>query len=462
VERSAEVKAKALINITLILCAGLLSILYGCSKNRVEELNKERLFVIPIGNGEEEIGVQREANGQFLGPGEVLFKNGFYYVVDSVNQKILKITTPGDVILVLSKGEQSNGNRAEEENLLRTKQRKFFQFNNIGQIAVDNENNIYVEDKIIQKTPQKTVLDLFSDDGAFEEENGEMYVSYIFKFDRLGNLLYKLGINGKDSDPFYYIYKVEVDENGNLLILTADEEWLAWSFYKYNPQGSLVFRKEVSSEQIFDNKGMDDTAFFIMDVLPVSNSDHIVYWISLYDTTYDTKNIKKEEEIWGEEIEIEDFGELDDSDEKEKKDYVRDLLYYKLLYYNLDTGEIDRSFKWEYKLDNPLEGTEEFFGIDGNTNGFFWKYLSNTKAIISIINANGTMLARRSFVFEDDGLWTNVKVAGDGSVSALKIERKLLYFYRWRSDRLISNKQEHVTLKEFVKDKIWEFKHANR
>jgi len=53
-------------------------------------------------------------------------------------------------------------------------------------------------------------------------------------------------------------------------------------------------------------------------------------------------------------------------------------------------------------------------------------------------------------------------VAIDGSVSALKIDNELLHFYRWRSDKLIMNKREKVTLKEFFKDKIQEFKNANR
>ncbi|KKL09222.1 hypothetical protein LCGC14_2568040, partial [marine sediment metagenome] len=45
---------------------------------------------------------------------------------------------------------------------------------------------------------------------------------------------------------------------------------------------------------------------------------------------------------------------------------------------------------------------------------------------------------------------------------ALKIDDELLHFYRWRSDRLLISKQETVTVKEFIKDKIIEFKNANR
>jgi hypothetical protein len=207
---------------------------------------------------------------------------------------------------------------------------------------------------------------------------------------------------------------------------------------------------------------MDETAFFVMDVVPVYNKDQLIYWVSLYRTSYDTKNIRKEEDLWGEEIEIEDYEKFMEEEEKEKIKNGRDLLYYKLLYYDIEKGDISKTYKWENDLGNILDTTEEFFGIDGESNGFLWKYVSGTKAIISIIRPNGSLLTRRSFIFEDDGIWTNYQVAVDGSVSAIKIGDRNIHFYRWRSDKLISQKQEKVTLKEFIIEKIQEFKNANR
>ena len=443
----------------MILITGLSLFFFGCSKNKVEELKKERSFSIPIGSGVEEIGVLKSDSGLFSGPGSVIFKNGFFYVVDTVNQKLLKITKPGDVILVISRGTRKEN---EKENVLRTKQRKYFEFNNIGKVAVDNENNIYIENKFIEKLPEKTEIDIFSTESILEQEKHEIYVSYILKFDRLGNFMYKIGKNGINSDPFFYIYKTDVDDDGNLIVLTVDEEWKTWDYYKFDSEGNQLFYDHISSEEIFDVKSMEDTTFFIMDTMLVCSTGHLIYWISLYDTTYDTEDLIKEEELWGEEIEIEDIEKLKDKEDKIKQNYRRDLLYYKLLYYDIESGEIDRSYKWENRSENQPGVTEEFLGIDGKTNGFLWRYVNSTKAIISILRPNGTLIARRSFIFEDDGIWTNLNVAVDGSISALKIDDKSLHFYRWRSDRLMYNKREQVTVKEFVEDKIDKFKNANR
>ena len=159
----------------------------GCGQKRIVELKKEHLFSLPIGSAEEEIGILREKNGRFVGPGSVLFRNGFFFVVDSVNQKIMKITTPGDVILTIADGTTED---TGDDEVLRTKQKRYYDFNRIGHITVDGENNLYVEDLFLQKTQTETVIDIFSIDEGIGQDYEESYRSYILKFDRLGSFLY--------------------------------------------------------------------------------------------------------------------------------------------------------------------------------------------------------------------------------------------------------------------------------
>ena len=251
-------------------------------------------------------------------------------------------------------------------------------------------------------------------------------------------------------------------DSGNLIVLSTDDEWKKWTYRKFDPQGSLIFSDEISSDSLFDQSSSEDSTYFILDVFPDSSGGYLLFWISQYDTSHDTKSFNEEEEIWGEEIEIENFEKQGAEGKADKQEYARDLLYYKLLYYNLEDSKIDRSYKWEARMGTQQGVTEEFLGIDDGVNGFLWRYINSTKAIISILRPNGTLLARRSFIFEDDGIWTNVTVAVDGSISALKIDDKLLHFYRWRSDKLLTNQEETVTIKQFIKNKIKEFKTANR
>ena len=445
-----------------LLLYTVLLLFFGCGKARITELKKERLFSVPIGEKEEQVGVVREKNGRFHGPSILIFKNGFFYLVDSVNQKILKITTPGDIILTISKGRMES---SQDENILRTKQRTLYDFSQIGLIAVDNENCLWVEDKFLEAVPETEEIDLFSDVDTFDEGTGELYKSYILKFDRLGRFVFRLGKDGINTEPFYYIYKMAVDRDGNLTVLTADDEWQRWTVFRFDVDGNPINSCELESEQIAGviEEG-DGQELFIMDLYPVCNENLLLFWVSLYETRWDTKELKKEEDLWGEEIEIEDLESVPlEEEEKKQQGYERDLLFYKLFYFDLHEKAIERTYAWENKLANQASPTSEFFGIDAESNGFLWKYISNTKSVITIFRPNGSIVARRSFIFEDDGVWTNTHVDEDGSVSALKIDRAFVHFYRWRSDRLIMpGGDEKFTLLKFFKGKIEGFKNANR
>jgi hypothetical protein len=439
----------------------VLFLAFGCTGPGISELKKERLFSIQIGAGEEQIGVVHEESGRFHGPSMLLFKNGFFYLVDSVNQKILKITTPGDIILTLSKGENDGG---VDENVLRTKQRTSYELNEIGQIAVDNENCIWVEDKFLEAAPEKEEIDLFLSDDLSEEGAEELFKSHILKFDRLGRFVMRIGTGGRDTEPFYYIYKMAVDRDGNLTVVTADDEWNVWNIYRFDTEGTLLNVCSLTEDDIAPNiRAADEQEYFVMGLYPACNEDNLLFWVSLYETRWDTKKIKREEDLWGEEIEIENLDGVAKEEEKKKNRYIRDLLYYKLFYYDMDRKTITRTYSWENRLETNPGPTTEFFGIDAETNGFLWKYVNNSKSIVTVFRPNGSVIARRSFIFEDDGIWTNVHVDEDGSVSALKIDREAVHFYRWRSDKLITpGGEQKLTVKEFVQEKIKEFKNANR
>ncbi|RKX94711.1 MAG: hypothetical protein DRP84_06370 [Spirochaetes bacterium] len=436
----------------------------GCSKNKITELKKEQLFKIKIGKRDEEIGTIRNKNGLFKGPGELIFRNGFFFIVDNINQKIMKITTLGDVILILKNGEQES--KAKNEQILKTKVTKNYPFQKIGFITVDGENNIYVEDKFVQAPKQPNEIDILSNSNKNISSEDEKYMSYILKFDRLGNFIAKIGKNGIDTDPFYYIYRLDIDKNDNLVVITSDDNWDRWDYYKYNKDGKPIMHEVISKKDIIKIDYPKDRGFFIMDVVPEAEDAHLIYWISMFDTTYDTKGRKEEQNLWGEEIEIDKLEKKIQKEEKKRIDYKRDLIFYKLLFYNLFKRKIDKTYIWENRTGKGVETTQEFIGVDGNANGFLWKYVDNKTAIITIFKPDGTTIARRSFKFENNGIWQNIVVNRDGSMSAIKVGKNYIYFYRWRSDELINNKinnnENKKSFKEFIKEKIEAFKNANK
>jgi hypothetical protein len=444
-------------------------LLNGCVRDRIVELKKEHLFSIPIGHSEEEIGILRENNGRFLGPEHVLFRNGFFFTVDTVNQKIMKITTPGDVILIIADGSMEEENA--EERVLKTKQKRYYDFNQIGNVAVDSENNLYVEDIFLQKTEVETVIDIFTiDDGSIGDdgEYEETYRSHILKFDRLGSFIQRIGTSGVDTEPFYYIYKIDVDRDGNLIVLTGDDDWQSWTYYRFSPEGKRLEKRNINTDELEIEEHRENRASFVMDVVPSHNPHEVVYWLSYYETSQDSKEMMQEEELWGEEIEIEDYNRARQKQKEkeegsaERSESIRDLVHYDLLFYDLEKNAIATTHTWERGRGNQIETTEEFIGLDSHMNCFFWKYIDRNKSVITILRPDGSFITKRSFLFEDDGIWMCLQIAPDGSISAIKADEWNVHYYRWRSDKLISNKHEKLTFKEFFFDKVEGFKNANR
>jgi hypothetical protein len=429
----------------------------GCGK-RIVELKKEKLFSVPIGSGAEEIGVVNENQGNFVGPRQVLFRNGFFYVIDEVNQKIMKITTPGDIILILADG---TGETEPGDSVLKTKERKQYDFNHIGRITVDSENSIYVEDRSLVSKSADSSIDII---GFGEEEGGGdegTMQSHVLKFDRLGNYLYSIGRQGRGGEAFNYIFNMEIDSESHLVVLTTDENWENWTYYVYDRTGNLLYTTSLTMEDFLDSPSDETQTSLVLDIVPTVDPYDVVCWTSEYDTTHDTKEGEKKEDVWSEEIEMENNGSFK-TDQGSARDYVQDLLYYKLLYVDVKTGDLLGTHVWETRPLESTDTTEEFIGIDGKMNGFLWKYVDNTRSIVTIFRPDGSMVAKRSFVFEDNGIWTNLNVSVDGTVTSVKIDNKRVQFYRWRSDKLFGNTKEKQSLWEFIRGKIEEFKNANR
>jgi hypothetical protein len=463
---SKTLRNKNIILLSAVFITAMSTLLQGCGRTRIVELKKEHLFSLPVGKEDEAIGVLRESNGRFVGPAHVLFRNGFFYTVDTVNHKIIKTTTHGDVILTIADGEMMQD---EHEAMLRTKQKTYFDFNQIGVIDVDNENNIYVEDMFLEKTEVETVIDIFSiDDESIDEEKEyeEKYMSYILVFDRLGAFLHTIGENGIGSDPFYYMYDIEIDNNGCLVVMTGNDEWDAWTYHRYSPDGELIEKYTLTSEDVLTHTEQQNRANFVMNVIPTEQPGQVLYWTSKYETTLDSTEVKKEEDLWGEEIEIDDYDRYRAREEGEEKEEqvqsIRDLLHYTISFYDFESASVVNAHQWETALTNNVESTEEFIGLDGYQNCFFWKYIDRNKAVITILRPDGSFITKRSFLFESDGIWMDLQIALDGSVSAIKIDESNVHYYRWRSDKLLSTRQEKQTLREFFMAKVEGFKNANR
>ena len=78
----------------LILC------FVGCNVREKKNTQEKKIFSFPIGYDKEELGLlpEKSANEVSL---DFCYSNGFFYISDKINNKILKVTETGVVVLTI-------------------------------------------------------------------------------------------------------------------------------------------------------------------------------------------------------------------------------------------------------------------------------------------------------------------------------------------------------------------------
>jgi len=230
------------------------------SCNKKEEFKKmHNIFKLKMGYNENEIGFffnKDLISNKIL---NVYHLNGFYYISDPKNNKIMKLTKSGVPVLIIYNASENPQIKPTEENvndetgdkeIAYVKLYKEYPIYSPGLIAADVNKNIY----IVNNHPDYKTINT----------DNSIVFSLILKFDKKGNLLYKLGSDGINSNPFGNIINMICDSNNNLII----QEQLKYNsvIYKFSPEGELVLKEIITKEQIPLNDKEKD---FIVDIISI-------------------------------------------------------------------------------------------------------------------------------------------------------------------------------------------------
>ena len=265
--------------------------LFSCTTEKKGSLKE--LFSFKIGYEEKELAV---IAGKQTTEDDIMnffYKNGFYYISDGINNKIMKLTEKGEPILTIynkenyphtSPTENSNNEGTGDENIIYIKLFKQFDLFSPGIITADINKNIYV----INKNPADKQFD------GKDSVSDEMVV----KFDTNGNFLYRLGREGINRAPFGYILRMITDNNNNLVIIERVINGI--KVYQFSPEGKHLKSSDISISDvpIITNEEKNVIIDFV-DFIPGYVKDEIYITcqyiskeestlsISKYDTLYE-------------------------------------------------------------------------------------------------------------------------------------------------------------------------------
>ena len=246
----------------LILC------FVGCNVREKKNTQVKKIFSFPIGYDKEELGLlpEKSANEVSL---DFCYSNGFFYISDKINNKILKVTETGVVVLTIyNQGNYphlipNSFNATEidvtsDENHEYLKLYSSYLLEQPGAITTDIEKNIYV----VNREPMHKK---YGEQNQIEDE-------FILKFDSHGKLVYKIGKNGisnslgDDIEPFNYISKIATDVNSNLIVMEGYSEDL--KIYKFSKDGDLLHQTVLSKNKLPLSKSEQNGIVLLINAIP--------------------------------------------------------------------------------------------------------------------------------------------------------------------------------------------------
>lgn len=216
------------------------SILVGCRKPAFEDLSAEVRFSLPYGKLEDQVDLFQVDGVPFDRKNRLFMRDGLFFFGNGSSQKIMEFSSYGDLILLLYDPERNpppvTMRTGTAGDMSSTRRAVSYPFVNPGEIVVDGEQILYVEDRV---APEKRVVD---------EKSGTMMNRVVLRFDRRGEFQGFLGQEGPGGTPFPYIDSLFVTNNNDLVVVCHPAP--RWVIYWFNREGEFLTQVEIDPEHL--------------------------------------------------------------------------------------------------------------------------------------------------------------------------------------------------------------------
>lgn len=241
----------------LISAAILLSLAFlpGCSQWRVDAMKSSKFLTIPRGKGAGQVQLALDEKGiKNLTLGVEIEKDRVI-LADSLSKRVQVIGFDGKPEWIIG---DTAGFEGEEVPVVP------FNFSVIGTFTLDNEENLYVQNRLADiKGGQKS----------------DLSPSYILVFNNQGELQYTLGQGGPPDTPFYYIEELFIDSEGNLFVIS--HSFHSWSVFRFKGKERTLYTN--LSRLSFDEEEEGETySGKIENVLIFSKGDRLLISVAYY------------------------------------------------------------------------------------------------------------------------------------------------------------------------------------
>jgi hypothetical protein len=213
-----------------VVCLSLA--LSSCSdKDTSIAVKREQLFTIGYGTSEDQIDLFQLEGASTPLKTRLAMREGIFYIANGNGAKVIRFSSFGDILSMIYNPEKN-----PEPQLLKPaaagqaegagRGAVSYPFRAVGEIAVDSEQTIYVEDRL---PPERRVLD---------KESGALLDYVVLRFGKDGQYLDYLGQEGIGGTPFPYILGVYAVDSGECIVISMTQA--AWLVHWFDRKGTFV------------------------------------------------------------------------------------------------------------------------------------------------------------------------------------------------------------------------------
>ncbi len=390
-----------------------LILLLSCRTRGVEEISKQELFSLAIGKMDDQIDLFRVSDDPLGSKNRIIMRDGLFYVANGPAAKIMEFSSYGDLIFLLYNPKENpppvlfGSGSPEARDVSATRTAATYPLNSIGELAVDSQKRLYVEDVV---SPERQVKD---------RELGVILNRTVLRFDRHGNLLDYLGQEGVGGTPFPYIEGLYVAGNDEPVVVCRTPS--AWLVFWFDAGGTLVHTVRIDQERLPVPESPQGLIPSVSTIVPDYGRRLLHLYLHYYQDTVD--------ESTGLPSKIEHYAALI---------YPLDLA---TMRYGAPVEVPEQDTRRERIGSQEVEVPAPSYELLGVSEGRVFFLLRREEANLFqllILDSQGKQLARRHLVMEDSDLYfKQVGLSAGGIIYALLAGETRAQVAWWRSDRLV-------------------------
>ncbi|UTC67366.1 MULTISPECIES: hypothetical protein [unclassified Treponema] len=399
-------------NLKKILLIVFIALLFACRRETPSELEREEKFSLNYGLFESELNLFN-LNSTYSRPDtQILMKEGIFYIVNSGGQKILKLSSFGDLLTFFynpdTNIEPSFMKKDPQDVKATTRAAIKYSFNHPALLTVTSSKHLFVVDSVLDERIE------------YDHEENLALRDIILRFDENGNFVDYLGQEGFGGTPFPSIEGIHTNSSNDIIVVCRTQTSL--KIYWYNSQGDLLYKIPIFFNAIPNPYEGSDKIFSSIDkIIPDFNNLYLYIKIDYY---------------------------LEEKDAATKANlgvsYDKSCLYF----LNIKTGKYDKKTDIDAYEATEVSGNEsltfkkvyEMIGITENG----WCYLLTPTSkgyALEIMNLKSQKKYKKDLIVSSGEMFYNTfHVSSKGIISALLARDDKALVVWWRADKIIGDK----------------------